>query len=315
MDIHYFSPCGGTSKGHSAIQMAVRDAITEHIPGLRFRPCQSLSDTSMDAEVGILVVDFPDIASWPQLCWFIKNHPRWRTIYLSMNANLEYIRQVSDGNRELPIYDTVVSLEPGAGRLCSSDEHKHRGYKIISADFMIAPLIRPFSRMQTAFQIIHPSALYITSGYPEEIARMKDLAAQHLARHGYPAYTLADIQAHENVRPSSSIVRPISFACDERFVRIYSPPGYSGFWELHAAGLLRKTRWLMTTRPVENVVGRTMLATTEKSDTLNGSKAGLALSRDPLGYCEHPEGLNQLSAIIEAEVQALTGGMYDRRTA
>lgn len=300
--VHYFSPCVGTSQGHQSIMEAVRSCVAQHIESAYFKPCQSLSDSSLRAERGLLVVDFPDISSWPFISWFIKSHPCWRTVYLSMAADIAYVRGCQPNPDHMPRYSTVVALEPGAGRFTPSAKTEHRGVKVIGADHHIAALIRPFIKGSTGYPLAMGCAVYVTSGYCEEIDRMKVMAAEHERKFGVKAYTLDVIQRFENLSNRDAYIRPIGLLCDSRIHRIFAPAGYSTFWELHAAGLFHKVTWLATTRPVENIIGRISLATTRKSDTLNGSQSGLALMRNA-NYCERPDGLRQLAQILQSELE------------
>lgn len=219
--IHYFSPCSGSSKGHTAIQHAVQTAVTDALPTHLFKPTLSFADNSMQSEDGVLIVDFPDISSWPQLTHFIRQRPKWRTIYLSMIANLGYIRSVEPDPEHIPSYDIVVALEPGAGRLQPSNRPEHNGMRMTRADHAIAPLLQPFMLTSSKESVPPGSMLVIPSGYPEE-RRGMEIISRNLARRWSISHVifLDDLAIEDGLVNRQSLLRPISLVADERFSEI-----------------------------------------------------------------------------------------------
>jgi len=280
----HIAPCFGTSYGHRSIHRCITDAVGVSDP---LGNCELSIDPSddilMDDSPAIVVVDFPDISWWRWLTPLLANRPRWASIYLAMNANIDVIR-LTDATTfkerkasapsmanvtpwAPPSYTRVVSCEPGGYGMVRNNAAV---LEFRDPDHIIPPLLQPFfdiSSVASSGLFPRECGLVIASGFPSEQSWFKRFRQTLVDSSGMDHPLLKELESWHYM-PDNLRRRSISLIQHPYIRRIYSAAGYSAFWEIFMLGKSDITSWVPTVRPIENLAGRMRLLTDEKRHIL-----------------------------------------------
>jgi len=280
----HIAPCFGTSYGHRSIHRCITDAVGHADP---LGNCELSIDPSddilLDDSPAVVLVDFPDLSWWRWLTPLLESRPRWASIFLAMNANIDVIRHtdattLAERHKSAhnassviawnpPAYTRVVSCEPGGYGLT---RNAHGVLDLRDPDHLIPPLLQPLYDIRSVASsglLPRECGLVIASGFPSEQAWFKRFRNQLVETSGMEHHILKELEVW-HAMPDRLRRRSISLIQHPYIRRIYSAAGYSAFWEIFMLHKTDITSWVPTVRPIENIAGRIRLLTDEKRHIL-----------------------------------------------
>lgn len=328
----HVSTCSQHTRGHRAIGRRILDAAgCAGIPvysAIAQPPSAQLHATvkqlQNDGHYVIVVVDFPDLPSSPELRAIIDDADQ--SVYLGMVSTPLY-RRAFESLGEYHRYSVVVSCEMGVSKLSLTDAGQ---VKLLPADVMIPPLIQTPTEvgnldLQVWSQILKKRhwrpgqrVLYWThGGYTPEM--------QHLAGRLTPNNTA---RAQFNIQDSDLIITSLEVEdhlrsalvklgeaelIDEVAARpltdilrygamadgIIASPGYSTFWELMSRDWARArvVMWYKLERAIEAIDARLALLQPDKRQILAKSSARLLRTEPNAGVLALADVLKGLADV------------------